>query len=138
MRMMLPVNITFYNTVLNKSNVTTKVIRLQNTSNGLSISVRHYITDFDFSRFDECPKDVYGDTLPITVNAEADIVYKIDKISFDREIDCTTEDDVVLWNVYYTQEGSKEKNNPEILKEIENFLQTQLATDTTCRIELEN
>ena len=134
---MLPVNAEFYNTVLNKSNVTTKVIRVQNTSNGLSISVRHYITDFDFSRFDECPKDVYGDTLPITVNAEADIVYKIDKISFDKEIDCTTDDDIVLWNVHYIQEGSKEKNNPEILKGIENFLQTQLATDATCRIELE-
>lgn len=135
--MMLPVNAEFYNTVLNKSNVTTKVIRVQNTSNGLSISVRHYITDFDFSRFDECPKDEYGDTLPITVNAEADIVYKIDKISFDKEIDCTTDDDIVLWNVHYIQEGSKEKNNPEILKGIENFLQTQLATDATCRIELE-
>lgn len=135
--MMLPVNAEFYNTVLNKSNVITKVIRVQNTSNGLSISVRHYITDFDFSRFDECPKDESGDTLPITVNAEADIVYKIDKISFDKEIDCTTDDDIVLWNVHYIQEGSKEKNNPGILKGIENFLQTQLATDATCRIELE-
>ena len=137
MRMMLPVNVEFYNTVLNKSNVTTKVIRIQNTSAGLSIYVRHFITDFDFSRFDECPKDESGDTLPITVNAEADIVYKIDKISFDKEIDCTTDDDIVLWNVHYIQEGSKEKNNPEILKGIENFLQTQLATDATCRIELE-
>lgn len=138
MRMMLPVNIEFYNTVLNKSSITTKVIRAQNTSNGLSISVRHFILDFDFSRFDECPKDEYGDTLPITVNAEADIIYRIDKISFNREIDCITEDDIVLWNVHYTQEGSKDKNNPEILRVIENFLQTQLATDTTCRIELEN
>lgn len=137
MRMMLPVNVEFYNTVLNKSKVTPKVIRVQNTSNGLSIYVRHYILDFDFSRFDECPKDEYGDTLPITVNAEADIMYKVEKISFNREIDCTTDDDIALWNVHYIQEGSKEKNNPEILKEIENFLQTQLATDTTCRIELE-
>ena len=137
MRMMLLVNIEFYNTVLNKSNVTTKITRVQNTSNGLSISVRHYITDFDFSRFDECPKDEYEDTLPITVNAEADIIYKIGKISFDKEIDCTVDDDIVLWNVHYIQEGSKEKNNPEILKVIENFLQTQLTTDTTCRIELE-
>lgn len=138
MRMMLPVNVEFYNTVLNKSRVTTKVIRVQNTSDRLSIFVRHYITDFDFSRFDECPKDVYGDTLPITVNAEVDIMYKVEKISFNREIDCTVDDDIVLWDVHYTQEGSKEKNNPEILKVIENFLQTQLVTDTTCRIELEN
>lgn len=137
MRMMLPVNVEFYNTVLNKSNVTTKIIRVQNTSNGLSISVRHYITDFDFSRFEECPKDEYEDTLPITVNAEADIIYKIDKISFNREIDSTVNDDIHLWNVHYIQDGSKEKNNPEILKGIENFLQTQLATDATCRIELE-
>lgn len=136
--MMLPVNIEFYNTVLNKSSVTTKVTRVQNTSDGLSIYVRHFISDFDFSRFDECPKDEYEDTLPITINVEADIIYKIGKISFNREIDCTTEGDVVLWNVYYIQEGSKDKNNPEILKVIENFLQTQLATDTTCRIELEN
>lgn len=137
MRMMLPVNVEFYNTVLNKSKVTTKVTRVQNTGDGLSIYVRYYITDFNFSRFDECPKDEYGDTLPITVNAEADIIYKIEKISFNREIDCTVDDDIVLWNVHYIQDGSKDKNNSEILKAIENFLQTQLATDTTCRIELE-
>ena len=131
----LPVDIEFYNTVLNKSRVTTKLITVQNKDNYF-IYVRHYILDFDFSMFDECPKDEHGDTLPITVNAEADIVYKLDKIIFNQEIDCSTVADVVLWNVHYTQDGSKDKNDLEILEIIKNFLQTQLATDPTCRIEL--
>lgn len=131
----LPVDIEFYNTVLNKSRVTTKLIAVQNKGNYF-IYVRHYILDFDFSMFDECPRNEHGDTLPITVNVEADIVYKLDKIIFNQEIDCSTVADVVLWNVHYTQDGSKDKNNPEILEVIKNFLQTQLATDTTCRIEL--
>lgn len=131
----LPVDIEFYNTVLNKSRVTTKLITVQNKDNYF-IYVRHYILDFDFSMFDECPKDEHGDTLPITVNAEADIVYKLDKIIFNQEIDCSTVADVVLWNAHYTQDGSKDKNDLEILEIIKNFLQTQLATDTTCRIEL--
>lgn len=86
--------------------------------------------------FDECPKDEHGDTLPITITAEADIVYKLDEITFNREIDCIPDAEVVLWNVHYKQDWSEEKDNPEILRIIENFLQTQLATDTTCRIEL--
>lgn len=131
----LPVDIEFYNTVLNKSRVTTKLITVQNKDNYF-IYVRHYILDFDFSMFDECPKDEHGDTLPITVNAEADIVYKLDKTIFNQEIDCSTVADVVLWNVHCTQDGSKDKNDLEILEIIKNFLQTQLATDTTCRIEL--
>lgn len=131
----LPVDIEFYNTVLNKSRVTTKLIAVQNTGN-YSLYVRHYILDFDFSIFDECPKDEHGNTLPIIVNAEADIVYKLDKITFNKEIDCFTNADVVLWNVHYTQDESKNKNDSEILVIIKNFLQTYLATDTTCRIEL--
>lgn len=131
----LPVDIEFYNTVLNKSRVTSKLISVQSKGNYF-IYVRHYLLDFDFSMFDECPKDEHGNTLTITVNAEADIVYKLDKITFNQEIDCSTVADVVLWNVHYMQEGSKDKNNPEILEIIKKFLQTKLATDTTCRIEL--
>ena len=131
----LPVYIDFYNTVLNKSRVTSKLIAVQNKGSYF-IYVRHYILDFDFSMFDACPKDEHGDTLPITVNTEADIVYKLNKIVFNQEIDCGTVADVVLWNVHYTQDGLTDKNNPEILETIKKFLQTKLATDTTCRIEL--